>query len=298
MGLATWVVKELCAGLEDYGHHLYTDNFYTSVDPYQYLYDKKIYACGTIKGSQKNFPKEIVFEGTRGVARGTCQWQMCGPLLAVAWLDKKAVHFLSTIHPPEFPLRANAVARVVRCRGAGQGGESGDVPCPPLLKDYNSYMGRVDQADQMLRYYTCIRKTVKRYCHILFHEVEVAIHNAFVIECHEREGTNRPGRVALDFRYELAEGLIGNSRTQAKVSNAPRNVGAHMPQMLPNWGNCAVCSKRIRKIHENEFKDISKHRTPPIPYVPRPSIFCGACNVFLCIQKDHNCWLEYHTKAE
>ena len=133
-------------------------------------------------------------------------------------------------------------------------------------------MGGVDQADQVLRYYTCIRKTVKWYRRVLFHEVEVAIHNAFVIECHEREGTNRPGRVALDFRYELAEGLIGNSRTQAKVSNAPRNeelrlqnVGAHniMPQMLRNRGNCAVCSKRIREIHENEFKDIPKDRTPP-----------------------------------
>lgn len=42
VGLATRVVKELRAGLEDYGHHLYTDNFYTSVDPYQYLHYKKI----------------------------------------------------------------------------------------------------------------------------------------------------------------------------------------------------------------------------------------------------------------
>lgn len=305
VGLATRVVKELCTGLEGFGHHLYTDNFYTSVDLYQYLFDNKIYACGTIKGSRKNFPKEIVFEGTRGLARGTYQWRMCGPLLAVAWLDNKAVYFLSTIHPPEFPLRANAETRAVRRRGAGEGGESGDVPCPPLLKDYNSYMGGVDQADQMLRYYTCIRKTVKWYRCVLFHEVEVSIHNAFVIECHEREGTNRPGRVSLDFRYELAEGLIGNSRTQAKASNAPRNeelrlqnVGAHMPEMLPNRGNCAVCSKSIRKSHGSEFKDVPKDRSPPVPYVPRPSIFCRVCNVFLCIQKDRNCWRDYHSKVE
>ena len=37
VGLATRVVKELCAGLEDYGHHFYTDNFFTSMDLYQYL---------------------------------------------------------------------------------------------------------------------------------------------------------------------------------------------------------------------------------------------------------------------
>lgn len=304
-GLATRVVKELCTGLEGFGHHLYTDNFYTSVDLYQYLFENSIYACGTIKGSRKNFPKEILFEGTRGLARGTYQWRMCGPLLAVGWLDNKAVYFLSTIHPPEFPRRANAEARVVRRRGAGEGGESGDVPCPPLLKDYNNYMGGVDQADQMLRYYTCIRKTVKWYGRVLFHEVEVAIHNAFVIECHEREGTNRPRRVALDFRYELAEGLIGNSRTQPKTPNAPRNeelriqnVGAHMPEMLATRGNCAVCSKKIRLSHKNDFKDVPKDRSPPVPYVPLPSIFCRVCNVFLCIQKDHNCWGDYHSKVE
>ena len=61
---------------------------------------------------------------------------MCGPLLAVAWVDNKAVYFLSTIQPPEFPQRASAKAQVVRHRGAGEGGESGAVPCPPLLKDY------------------------------------------------------------------------------------------------------------------------------------------------------------------
>lgn len=130
------------------------------MDLYQYLFDNKIYACRTIKGSRKNFPKEIVFEGTRGLARGTYQWRTCGPLLAVAWLDNKAT-YLSTIHLPEFSLQANAETRVVRRRGAGKEGGSGDVPCLPLLEDYNSYMCGVDQVHQMLRYYTCIRKTVK-----------------------------------------------------------------------------------------------------------------------------------------
>ena len=86
----------MCSGLEGFGHHLNTDNFYTSVDLYQYLVENNIYACGTIKGSRKYSPKDIVFEGTKG----TYQWGMCGPLLAVAWLDNKAVYFLSAIDPP------------------------------------------------------------------------------------------------------------------------------------------------------------------------------------------------------
>ena len=46
-----------------------------------------------------------------GLARGTYQWQMSGPLLAVAWLDNKAVYILSSNHSPEFLLQANAEAR-------------------------------------------------------------------------------------------------------------------------------------------------------------------------------------------
>ena len=100
----------------------------------------------------------------------------------------------------------------------------------------------------------------------------MAIHNAFVTECHEREGTNRPGRVSLDFRYELAASLIENSRTQAKASNAPRNeefrlqnVGAHGLKYFQIGKNCAVCSKRIRKSHGSELKDVSRIKPSPVP---------------------------------
>ena len=103
----------MCSGLEGFGHHLNTDNFNTSVDLYQYFVENNIYDCGTIKGSKRNFPKDIVFEGTRGLARGTYQWRMCGLLLAAA------------------------------ARGAGEGGESGDVPFQPLLKDYKQLLDEV-----------------------------------------------------------------------------------------------------------------------------------------------------------
>ena len=56
--------------------------------------------------------------------------------------------------------------------------------------------------------------------------------------------------------------------------------------------------KKIRLSHKNDFKDVPKDRSPPVPYVRRPSIFCRVCNVFLCIQKDHNCWGDYHSKVE
>lgn len=99
-GLAKNVVKQLCSGLEESYHQLFTDNFYTGVELYKELHDSGIYACGTILATRKHFPKEIVFGSTRNIDRGTCQWRYAFPLLAVAWLDNKPVYFLSTIYKP------------------------------------------------------------------------------------------------------------------------------------------------------------------------------------------------------
>ena len=73
-----------------------------------------------------------------GFARGTYQWQMSGPLLAVAWLDNKAVYILSSNHCPEFLLQANAETRFVWQRGTGEerGRAKWRFPCPPLLEGF------------------------------------------------------------------------------------------------------------------------------------------------------------------
>ena len=42
-----------------------------------------------------------------------------------------------------------------------------------------------------------------------------------------------------------------------------------MPEMLPNRGNCVDCSKRIRKSHENEFKDVQITVVPQISVAPQ-----------------------------
>lgn len=69
---------------------------------------------------------------------------MCGLFFVVGWLDSKVVYFLFIIYFFEFLRRVNVEVRVVRRRGAGEGGESGDVFCLFLLKDYNNCMGGVD----------------------------------------------------------------------------------------------------------------------------------------------------------
>ena len=53
------------AGFEMLGHELYTDNYYTSPQLYQCLYDKGINACGTARTSRRYFPQELVGSSIR-----------------------------------------------------------------------------------------------------------------------------------------------------------------------------------------------------------------------------------------
>ena len=80
-------------------------------------------------------------------------------MLALRWKDRKDVFFLSTIHaPPEVPKWVDTrtapeaeedpsvVRRRVRVRGQWQ---SQKIYRPPIVADYNMYMGGVDLCNQM-----------------------------------------------------------------------------------------------------------------------------------------------------
>ena len=47
-------------------------------------------------------------------------------------------------------------------------------------------------------------------------------------------------------------------------------MGVHMPEMLSSRGNCAVCSKKIRMSHKNDFKDVPKVTPSSICATPKP----------------------------
>ena len=62
VGLCSQVVLDLMAGLEKQGHELYTDNYYTSPQLFQSLYDKGINACGTALTNRRYFPQDLVYK--------------------------------------------------------------------------------------------------------------------------------------------------------------------------------------------------------------------------------------------
>ena len=87
----------------------------------------------------------IVVTRSTSEDRGHCNYKANGELLACVWIDKRAIYFLSILHPAESP--AGVKPPTVKRRKID--GSQEDISCPPLLPDYQSYMHGVNRGDQL-----------------------------------------------------------------------------------------------------------------------------------------------------
>ena len=61
------------------------------------LYLDKILCCGTLQSGQKEFPACLYDKAViKRMKRGDVVWRMKGPVLALTWMDKTAVHATGT----------------------------------------------------------------------------------------------------------------------------------------------------------------------------------------------------------
>lgn len=150
-------------------------------------------------------------------------------------------------------------------------------------------MGFVDKADQLKTTYQINRKSHKWWHRIVWHFLDVAVVNSFIIF------TEKSGEKKMDlktFRIAIVNGLVGAGTELARrgrpsgetaVSKFKKYVSlerrwdkaAHMP-VHGNSRRCALCSTKMEQ-----------HRT-------RWS--CKTCEVGLCLNDKKNCFTKYHAK--
>jgi hypothetical protein len=122
---------EMCKPLFGTGCVVNMDNYYMK------LRANGVLCHGTIRLSRKFVPKSILFTPTevRLLPRGTqhCVVNKEHQMLAIRWIDNKAVHFILTVDTTD----TVTVTRRV-------GNKKVDVPAPVAIKNYNQFMGGVD----------------------------------------------------------------------------------------------------------------------------------------------------------
>ena len=179
-GLTYDVVMELVSPYMFQGYEVFTDNYYMSPRLYKDLLSLEVYGTGTLRVNRKEVPEDVVVVKREleksGVSRGAGYYIVEPPAVYVCWRDVKVVTLMSTVYPGH---SEDNVTRKARDK-SGKFQEV-SIPRPVMVKMYNQNMGGVDKSDQYLAYHNVLRKTVRYWKTLLYHMVDVAVVNAFIV---------------------------------------------------------------------------------------------------------------------
>jgi hypothetical protein len=138
-------VLGLTTRIENMGHELYMDNFFSSSDLFDNLHMKAINCWGTIGQNQKGMPND--FERKFRLKWGDLKTRVRGDLTTIVWKDKRNINMLTNMHRP--------LAEGNFCD------EHGNAMKLAIVQDYNRHMGYIDKSDRMMSSYSISRRTWK-----------------------------------------------------------------------------------------------------------------------------------------
>ncbi|XP_028272459.1 piggyBac transposable element-derived protein 4-like [Parambassis ranga] len=270
------------------GYKLFVDNYYTSPALFEDLLQKKVWACGTIKPSISGFPKSRYNALEPKASRGSMRWIRKGSLVFVQWRDSRDVFLCSTMHTAHGD-------EVIKRRTKEDGRWTAkDVPVPPVIKDYNQFMGGVDLSDALIGYYKVLHKTKKWFKTFFFHFVDVAIVNAFILHKDHCKLYLEVPMAQKAFREKLATELaeVGTQRApqtptpqpspqlspQLSPQPSPQPSGSHSGHHRPVYisGDSTTGRLRCKKCHS---------KTP---------VKCSTCDKALCFVAARDCYNDWH----
>ncbi len=219
--------------------------FFTSIELFQSLHKKEIYATGTVRSIRIGLPcmmkeKKEFAKSTQG----TLDWRMHddSKICAVMWKDKKPVCLLSTHARPitlpnetvEVPRRDGAVCKMVKTS--------------PIHLQYTTYMRGVDRANHLRGNYSCQTRSHKWWHRIFWFLVDQSITNMWILHKEVMKVKNRTKETLSHFNFILGmcQSLIHKwVKKHMPTSMLEDEVGRiHCPQKSTLQRRCVHCKKR------------------------------------------------------
>ena len=270
-GLGYDVVMKLCRNIFGKNHHIYCDNLFTSIPLVKDLLANKTYCNGTMRANKKYLPDGVKQPG-RMVRGGHKSFQDgSSNLVATVWQDNEVVRLVSTNSKPSNILQAN--------RRLGH--DVIQVNQPENIQLYNKYMNGVDQHDQMRMKYNVGRFSRKAWKYLLWFLVNAMIVNAYILYSKTSRRQTKKKYAHLDFRLEIAQGLIAGFSSRKRVAEPPLYVGPVALENKFNHDNVHMGYKRPKRC---KWHCMQK-------WVRKETVFgCHLCRVHLCKEGCHNAY--------
>lgn len=259
-GLYFDVVDDLCKAIRFKNHCLYTDNLYTSIPLFKFLYTKGIYCTGTIKGGRKHVPAIFKAKDSK-YPRGKYQYyqdQRFSQLSCCIWKDTRDVKLCSTVVLPDVNTMSNVMRR--------SGGQYNKISCPAIAKLYQRYFSAIDIMDARITpktYGALSHCSKKMWKHLFFYTVNVSLSNALILWQISKKDTKMDN---FNFRVKVAEALIGNFTSRKRHGNHANPKRKHELIRMP------VKRPRLCSAHKRFFPGQKKEIVWG----------CASCNLMFC----------------
>jgi hypothetical protein len=92
------IVLQLVRRVQNKGHKLYRDNYFSSPRLFDDHQDRMIGSCGTVRHNRKEMPSNFGPKHFK-LKKGDILSKVRDNLTAMCWKDKREVYMLSNIHP-------------------------------------------------------------------------------------------------------------------------------------------------------------------------------------------------------
>ena len=236
------VVVDLLKGMENKGHVVFMDNWYTSPALVHKLSQLGFGARGTVRYTTQGIPDCANPKKVPRKRHDPPQFFSKAGQLCVVWQDaKKRVTVLTNYG------NCKTDTKDIRCKTSSSGHRT--IQRPAVVNDYNKYMGGSDLAAQLCQYYTHHHRSLKWWKRIFFAILDICLVNATIV--YNSIPTKRP-LTTLDFRVQVIKELLSACRTRNVTAHVPDNAslsGGHYPgrNKQGKKQNCVVCSTKIKR---------------------------------------------------
>ena len=291
-GVSGDVVLQMTASLpKNRNFKVFADNFFTGLPFIEKLKSNGIFYVGTVrmprmKGCPLTDDKELKKKG-----RGAVDYRLDTQrnIVAVRWFDNKSVNIVSSYVGVE-PI--DQVQRYDRSKR-----QHISIPRPNIIKIYNIYMGGIDKLDMMCAMYKPTLRSRKWYMYIFLHTLQIALVNAWLLY-RRNTAILKPNAKLMPlhkFQSQVAQGLAStNKRIRGRPSL--ESLLTPIPMKIPKVQSIPTNDTRKDGLDHFPMYEAKRQRCMHCPKgVNSWSYFrCKKCNVWLCLNKDRNCFNAYH----
>ena len=295
------VVLKLCSNIErGCNFKLFYDNWFATLDLGLELKEQGILTVATIRsnrlsGCNLRSEKELKKQGRGSFSYMTDQ---NSGITVIKWCDNKCVHLVSTY------IGINSVGTVKRWNPATK--TYIDVQCPEMVKVYNKSMGGVDLVDMLIALYRCKVKTKRWHLLLIFHCVDIAKVNAWLLYrrfCNQLSIPAKQQMPLLKFVSKLSNALIkagklGTNTARAGRPSKRRSVGSDSE--APKKGRAPVVALPTQDSRYDQCHHWPEHKEQKnrcrLCKTGYSRVYCEKCHISLCLTSNRNCFRDFHTK--